>query len=146
MVLHPGVLPLLGGEVGEGVLQLLGGDEGDRLVDLGQDAQLGEDRAQGLLGVRHGADNGLHRVLQVVQVPVPGGDDLFPVPLVHIDGVEVVGDLVPADGIHVGDQTFPHREVVVVQGHALPLGQGVDHLGLPPGGGNVKGDRPLHAV
>ena len=28
----------------------------------------------------------------------------------------------------------------------LPLGQGVDHLGIPPGGGDVEGDGPLHAV
>ena len=34
----------------------------------------------------------------------------------------------------------------MVQGHALPLGQGVDHLGVPPGGGDVEGDGPLHAA
>ena len=45
-------------QVGVEVLQLLGGDEGDLLWISGQDAQLGEDRAQGLLGVCHGVDNG----------------------------------------------------------------------------------------
>ena len=32
------------------------------------------------------------------------------------------------------------------RGHPLPLGQGVDHLCVPPGVGNVEGDGPLHAV
>ena len=60
--------------------------------------------------------------------------------------MEVVGNLVPADGVHVGDQTLAHGEVVVVQGQTLPLSQGVDHLGVPLGGGHVEGDGALHAV
>ena len=146
VVLDPVVLPLLGGGVGPQVLQLLAGDEGYIPLDLRQDAQLGEDGLQGLLGVGHGADDGADGGLQIVHVPVARSDDLFPVPLVHIDGVEVIGDFIPADGVHVGDQALAHGEVVVVQGHALPLGQGVDHLGIPAGGGDVKADGTFHAV
>ena len=46
-----------------------------------------------------------------------------PVPLVHIDGVEVVQLLVPADGVHVAVQALAHAEAVVLQGLALPLCQ-----------------------
>ena len=146
MILHPGVLPLLGGEVGPEVLQILGGDEGDLRVHRGQGGELGEDRAQGVLGLADTGDDGAHRVLEEVHCAVPGGDDLLPVPLVHIDRVDIVGQLVPADGVHVGVESLAHGELVAVEGHALPLGQGVDHLGVPGGGGDVKGDRALHAV
>ena len=60
--------------------------------------------------------------------------------------MEIVQFLVPADGVHVGVQPLPHRELVAVEGQALPLGQGVDHLGVPPRVGHVEGHRALHAV
>ncbi len=143
---HPEILPLLGGQVRPAVLQLLTGDEGHLPVQRGQGSQLGEYRAQGGLGVRQGSHDGGDGGLQIVRVAVPGGDDLLPVPLVHVDRVNVVQLLVPADGVHVGVQPLPHRELVAIEGHALPLGQRVDHLGLPPGEGDVKGDGALHAV
>ena len=146
VLLHKGVLPLLGGKVGVAVLQLLGGDEGDLLRDLGQDGQLGEHGAQEGLGVPQGPHNGADSLLQVLCVPVLLGDDLLPVPLVHIGGVEVVQILVPADGVHIGVQALARVELVTLQGQALPLGQGVDHHGgvvHPP---DVKGHRALHAV
>ena len=146
VVLHPGVLPLLGGQVGPAVLQLLGGDEGHLGVHQGQGGELRVHRPDGGLGVGHRLDDGAHRLLQKGLVPVPGGDDLLPVPLVHVHRVEIVQLLVPADGVHVGVQPLAHRELIAVQGHALPLGQGVDHLGLPPGEGDVEGDRALHSV
>ena len=33
-----------------------------------------------------------------------------------------------------------------MEGHALPLGQGVDHLGIPAGGGDIEGHGALHPV
>ncbi|CAN3977223.1 large-conductance mechanosensitive channel protein MscL, partial [Dysosmobacter welbionis] len=86
------------------------------------------------------------RLLQVQHVPVFGRDMLLPVPLVHIDGVEVVHLLVPPDGVHVGVEARSLGELVPLQGQALPFGQGVDHLAVGAHIGDVKGDRALHAV
>ena len=60
--------------------------------------------------------------------------------------MEIIQLLIPADGVHVGVQPLAHGELVAVQGHALPLGQGVDHLGVPARVGHVEGHGPLHAV
>ncbi|GHW01925.1 hypothetical protein lacNasYZ03_16120 [Lactobacillus nasalidis] len=58
-------------------------------------------------------------------------DDLFPVPLVDVNGVKVVQDFfVFSDGVHVGEQAFTAAEAVVLEGPALPLGQGVNDLQL----------------
>ena len=60
--------------------------------------------------------------------------------------MEVIQRLIPPDGVHVGVESLPNRKLIPVEGHALPLGQGMDHLGVPPGGGDVKGDGPLHTI
>ena len=73
-------------------------------------------------------------------------DDLFPVPLIHIDGVEVVQLLVAADGVHVAVQALAHPEAVVLQGLALPLGQRLHHLCFGAAVLDVEGDLPLDAV
>ncbi len=146
MVLHPGVLPLLWSERREAVLQLLCGDKGDLAADAGQGGELGKHGPDRGLGLADGVHDGGYGPLEIFQVPVPGGEHLFPVPLVHIDGMEIVGLLIPPDGVHIGVEPLPHGELVAVERHALPLGQGVDHLGVPPGGGNIKSDRPLHTV
>ena len=146
MILHPGVLPLLGGEVGPAVLQLLGGDKAHLRAQGRQRSEPGVDRAQGGLGLTHGLDDGAYGLLQILHVPVPGSDDLLPVPLIHIDRVQVIQLFVPPDGVHVGVESLSHRELIPVEGHTLPLGQRVDHLGVPARGGDVKGDGPLHTV
>ena len=63
MVLHKGVLPLLGGLAGEQVLQLLGGNEGNVVRHQGQNIQLREHGAQEGLGLTQGVDDGPHRLL-----------------------------------------------------------------------------------
>ena len=146
MLPYPGILPFLGAALRPAVLQLLGGDKGDLLLHQGQSGELGKHREEGALGLPHGGNDGVHRLPQIGLVPVPGGDHLLPVPLIHVDRVEVVQLLIPADGVHVGIQALTHGELVAVQGHALPLGQGVYHLGVPPNGGYVKGDGALHPV
>ena len=83
---------------------------------------------------------------QVLLIAVLAFDDLFPVPLIHIDGVEVVHLLVAADGVHVGEQALAGLEVIALQRQALPLGQGVHHLTGGAHIGDIKGNRALHAV
>ena len=84
--------------------------------------------------------------LQIVHRPVFQVDDFFPVPLVHVDGVQVVHVLIPADGVHVGVQAVAHVEIIALEGLTLPLGQGVDHLCLGAGGLDAEADGAFHAV
>ena len=144
VLLYNELLPLFGGLVRVPVLQLLGGEEGHLPAQLG--GELGELPLQLVQGAADGADDALYRVFQGGLVPGGLIDDLLPIPLVHVDGVEVIQLLVPADGVHVRHQAVAHEEIVVFQGQALPLGQGVHHLGVLPHGGHVEADGALHAV
>jgi len=64
------------------------------------------------------------------EVAFGGGDDAFPVPLIDVDGVGFVEGLVGADGVHVGVDAFAWGEAVVGEGHAFPLGEGLDDFGV----------------
>ncbi len=67
-------------------------------------------------------------------------DDLLPVPLVDVDGVEIVEFLVSTDGVHVGVKSFSDTEPVITERHALPLGEGLNDLRLCSGVLDVEGD------
>jgi len=54
------------------------------------------------LGLSKNAVDGADSIDQCFHVSFFLGDDLLPVPLVHIDGVDVVYVLVAADGNHIG--------------------------------------------
>ena len=147
MLLQVGVLPLLGRHLRVHVLQLLCGDKAHLPLQPGQDGKLGIDGLHGVLGVADGADNVHHRQLQIVQVSVLRQDHLLPVPLVHVDRVQVVQlVLVPADGVHVGVDALAGVEAVALQRQPLPLGQGLHHLRPVVGAEDIEGHRPLIAV
>ena len=138
-------LPLRAGfQVGIQVFQFLGGDEGNLPAQFG--AQLGVADMEPIIGIAYCPDNGSHNQLQVVQIPVFPGNDLLPVPLVHVDGVKVVQVLIPADGVHIRIESIAHGEVVPLQGQPLPFGQRMHHLGISLHRRNVKGNRALIAV
>ena len=146
VLLDDGILPLLRGQAGILILQLLGGDEGDVGGVERQILQLGEHGVQVHLGGTDRRHDGAHDILQIRLVPVFLTDDLLPVPLVHIDGVEVVHILVAADRVHVAVEALAHAEAVVLQGLALPLGQRLDDLHLDAAVLGVEGDLPFDAV
>ena len=108
--------------------------------------QGGESDIQRAARLADGGDDIAHGALEISDVAVVRGDDLFPVPLVHIDGVEVVDLFVAADGVHVGEQALADLEVVALERKTLPLGQRMNDLGIGADVGNVKGDGPLDAV
>ena len=56
-------------------------------------------------------------------VPLLGCDDLFPVPLIDVNGMKVVELLIAPDGVHVCVQTSAGSYHVSAESHALPLGQ-----------------------
>ena len=77
---------------------------------------------------------------------VLSGDDLLPVPLVHVDGVDIVCVFVAADGHHVGVKPLSNAETVFAEGVALPFRKGVNDLCHLPGFLYVKRYRALHSV
>ena len=74
-------------------------------------------------------------------------DDFLPVPLIHEDGVDIVGNLITPDGVHVGVKTLPVRKTVFFERVALPFGERLNDLG---GSAvlllDIEGDRALHTV
>ncbi len=86
-------------------------------------------------------------LFQVGEGPLLRGDDLFPVPLVHIDGVDVVQILIGPEGIHVRVDAPAGSNAQFIQFQAFPFCQGVHDFGaclVHPLDG--EGDRPLDAV
>ncbi|MPM98929.1 hypothetical protein SDC9_146119 [bioreactor metagenome] len=139
-----GFFPLVGGEVRITVLQFLSGDE--EHIPVRVEGEGGVGFAQVLGGVADGSHNGAHGVFEILEVPVLPADVLFPVPLVHVHGVEVVHLLISADGIHIGIEAGPGLELIPLQRQTLPLGQRVDHLPVSAHVRNVEGHGAFHAV
>ena len=63
-------------------------------------------------------------------VPVTGGNDTLPVPLVHIQGMQVPQILIRTDGIHVGIDTVSRLYPVFGKGKPFPLGKRMHHFRL----------------
>ena len=120
------LLALAWWQIGPAGIQLLGSYELDVLRQhrpdarmLRSDVELGA--ANGLVDRPDGAfEHGAGAVL--------GPDHLLPVPLVHVDRMEIVEHLVGPDGVHVGIEALADREAVPRQGHPLPLGQRLHDL------------------
>ena len=144
MLAQDRVFALLGGLVGIQVLQLLGRDEEDLAVQLRVKAR--ESDAEGVIRLADRADNVAHGALEIGNVAVFARDDLFPVPLVDVDGVEVVDLLVTPDGVHIGKQALADVELVALQRQPLPLGQRMHDLRLSADVRDVETDRALIAV
>src|SRR5699024_10536622 len=138
------IFPNLGSTVRIHVHKLLGGDESDLsgkdLLDiivlyghiflcLAQDAVDGAYRADER---RHGA--------------FFSGDDLLPVPLIHIYGMDVVQILVSPDGDHVCIQSLALGKTVFLQRVALPLGKRVNDLRILLLALDIEAYRAFHAV
>ena len=60
--------------------------------------------------------------------------------------MDVVGNFVPADGIHIGIQAVADEKFVFFEREPLPLGERMDDLRLFTDCRHVKGYRTLHAV
>ena len=145
MLLGKSILALFGGKVGVPIFQFLGGDKGHVAAQVDV-FQFGELPSQLIRGRTDGVHDIPHSVLQKVQRALVSGDDLFPVPLVHIDAVQVVQFFIAADGVHVGDKALAGAEAILVQGIALPFCQAVNDLGLLVQAGNIERDRAFHTV
>src|SRR5699024_7433778 len=87
-----------------------------------------------------------HRLLQMLERAVFRADDLLPVPLIDIDRVQIVDDLISADGIHISIDAFIYLEAIAFERHALPFGQRVHDLHITFDITDIKGDRTLYAI
>ena len=140
------VLALGGREIGVHILQLLAGDEG--YVAAQVRLELRELPFQLVAGHADRRYDPPHGVLEIIEIAVLHTDDLFPVPLIDVDGVDIVQHrLVAPDGVHVGVESLALVEVILAQRPALPLGKRLHDLTLGAAdGGDIKGDRAFNAV
>ena len=89
----------------------------------------------------------IHGLLQGFNGALFFGDDLFPVPLVYIAGVEIIQLLITADRVHIGVKTFARLKIILLQRHALPFCEGMDNLdGLAGHACKVELHRAFHAA
>ena len=70
--------------------------------------------------------------LEEFEVPVFGGDDALPVPLVDVGAVVMVEEVVLADRAHVGVDAFADVAAVLLQGEPLPLRRRLHDLCVHP--------------
>ena len=142
---HDLVLTLFGIQAGVELHQLLGVDEMDFLREFRDD--LGELHEKLVLGDLDGLVDAANGLLEETQVAVFAADDLLPVPLIHVDGVEVVQFFVGPQGVHVGVDAAPGTDAHLRQLDALPFGQGVHDFRLAlVHVADGEADGPLHAV
>ena len=115
------VFTLLGREVRIEVFKLLCRNKAD--VSAQSDRQLRILPFQEIERAAYSGHNALHGILQRIQRTLILINNLFPVPLIDIDGVQVIQILVTADGVHVGIEAFTQRESVIMQSLTLPFCQ-----------------------
>ena len=111
------------------ILKLLRGDEEnilwkDFLDKIILDGHIGLSLAQCLV-------YGTNDLLERIEIALALDDDLFPVPLVYIDRVDIVGDFIAADGVHIGVKSFAVCKAVFLERVALPLCKRLNNLSLP---------------
>ena len=124
--------------------ELLARDTADLAAE--RQRQHGVFRLHDRLRITDRLHDGARRPLKIGKRALFPCDDLLPVPLIHIDRMEIVERLVAANGVHVRIQSAPLAEAIPVQRIALPLCERMHHLGIQPCARRVKAYRPLHAV
>ena len=121
VLLGIGVFALFRGEVWVYIFQLLGRDKRHFAAKVDIIFQFRELPAQLVRGRADRIHNIPYSLLQKFQRALVGGDNALPVPLIHVDAVQVVQFLITADGVHVGHNALAGAEAILVQGIALPL-------------------------
>ena len=110
------------------VLELLRGYKGDFAAELG--VELGIVPLELVERTADCLDNAADCVFQRISIAFALRDDAFPVPLVHVNGVQVIGLFVATDSVHVADQAAADGKVVAPERIALPLCERLDYLGV----------------
>ena len=71
----------------------------------------------------------IHRSLQICQIAVLSAYGLLPVPLVHIERVQIVQVFGGANGVHIGVESVARRYIVGSEFHSFPLCKRMYHFG-----------------
>ena len=125
--------------------QLLGVDEKYLLRQLGHN--LGKLYIQFVLGHLDGFINAPDNLFEELDVPLPGRDHPLPVPLVHINGMEIVQLLVGPQRIHICINAAACGSAQLGELHPFPFCEGMDNLCAAVGQILYReADRPLGAV
>ena len=74
---------------------------------------------------------GTNDLLECIEIAFTLDDDLLPVPLVYIDRVNIVGDFIAADSVHIGVKPFTVCKAIFLERVALPLCKRLNNLSLP---------------
>ena len=144
MLTQQRVFTLLRSLVRVHILQLLRGDE--KYVARELRVQAWECHAQRVVRLTDRADDVAHGAAKIALAAVLARNDLFPVPLIDVDGMEIVGLFVAPDGVHVGEEALSGVELIALQGQTLPFGKRMDNLRLRTDVGDVEADGALIAV
>ena len=144
VLLEVRVLTLLGGKGRIHFLKLKGSD--CRYLTVKGNVYLGEVDLKKLACVADNAYDSLNGGFKIVERSVLASDHLLPIPLVNVDGVDIVKLLVATDGVHIGVKTVAYEEIVLLKGKTLPLCKRVHHLSAFAYRGNVKGYGTLYTV
>ena len=124
--------------------ELLARDTADLAAE--RQRQHGVFRLHDRLRITDRLHDGARRPLKIGKRALFPCDDLLPVPLIHIDRMEIVERLVAANGVHVRIQSAPLAEAIPVQRIALPLCERVNDLRFRSDSRNVKRYGALIAV
>ena len=123
------VFALLWRAVGIEAAQFLGMDEVELFGQAGDNLRVA--LINHVLRAYHGGIDLADSAGEEADVAILRAYGLFPVPLVHVEGVEVAQFLIGTDGVHVGVYAIAGRNVVFGEGEAFPFGEGVDDFCLP---------------
>ena len=97
---------------------------------LGQEGlQLWESLARQIFRTSDGSIDAGYHILQEGQRAVLASYHGFPVPLIHVERVEVIQFLIGADGIHIGVDAVATLHLLLGQSQSFPLCQRVYYLG-----------------
>ena len=107
---------------------------------------VGVPRLKCIQRVTNTAYDGTHGVLQRFQISCFAREHLFPVPLVYVNGMQIIQCFITPDRVHVRIKPLSRMEIIAVKRHALPFCKRMHHLRLGLRAGNIKAYGAFHTV
>ena len=123
----------------------LGGGDGEKL-SFQLNLKLGEVDTEQLACVTYNVNDVGGYLHKIIEGAVLSCNNLFPVPLVNVDRVNIIKLLVAANSVHIGVKTVANVEAVLLKSLSFPLCERVNDLTYLARIGNIKADGALGAV
>ena len=100
-----------------------------------------------MLHVLNDTENILYGLMQCLFRPLVFGNHSFPVPLIYINTVQVIGLFISTNGVHIRIESLAFLKMIAFQSQSFPLRERLNHFNrlfrLP---WHVERHRPLHTV